>query len=89
MWVIVIRLQQNNWSNVYANNYQPVIKGTNVQGKCYAQCKRYGIKRCIVLAGKYGIKVVVKGKGKIINQSIPPGTPLTKGNYSACGTGMN
>ena len=41
---------QNNWSSVYAKNAVPVIKGTNVTGKVYAQCKRYGFQRCIVFA---------------------------------------
>mgnify|MGYP003694511445 CR=1 FL=1 len=40
-----------------------------------------GSQRCIVFAWKiHGIKVVVKGRGKIINQSIPRATPLTKGS---------
>ena len=41
--------------------------------------KGMGFKDALYLLENTGIKVVVKGKGKIINQSIPPGTPLTKG----------
>ena len=47
---------QNNWSHVYADNYEPVVKANSVQQAGNAECKRYGIKRCVVLAGKYGIE---------------------------------
>ena len=57
----------------------PVIKGTNVQGKFMPNVKGMGFKDALYLFENTGIKVVVKGKGKIFNQSIPPGTPLTKG----------
>jgi cell division protein FtsI (penicillin-binding protein 3) len=70
---------QDNWSSVYAKKAVPVIKGTNVQGKFMPNVKGMGLKDALYLLENTGIKVVVKGKGKIINQSIPPGTPLTKG----------
>jgi len=70
---------QTAWSNVYAKNAVPVIKGTNVQGKFMPNVKGMGLKDALYLLENTGIKVIVKGRGKIINQSIPPGTPLTKG----------
>jgi cell division protein FtsI (penicillin-binding protein 3) len=70
---------QDNWSSVYSKNAMPVLKGTNVQGKFMPNVKGMGLKDALYLLENTGIKVVVKGKGKIINQSIPPGTPLTKG----------
>jgi len=38
-----------------------------------------GLKDALYLLENMGVKVVVRGKGKIINQSIPAGTPLMKG----------
>ena len=70
---------QNNWSSVYAKNARPVIKGTTVQGKFMPNVKGMGLKDALYLLENSGIKVVVKGRGKIVSQSIPPGTPLTKG----------
>jgi len=72
-------ITQNSWSNVYAKNAMTVVKGTNVQGKFMPNVKGMGLKDALYLLENTGIKVVVKGRGKIINQSIPPGTPLTKG----------
>jgi len=70
---------QNSWSNVYEKNAMTIVKGTNVQGKFMPNVKGMGLKDALYLLENTGIKVVVKGRGKIINQSIPPGTPLTKG----------
>jgi len=70
---------QNNWSRVYAESARPIIKGNNVQGKSMPNVKGMGLKDALYLLENIGVKVVVKGRGKIINQSIPAGTPLTKG----------
>ncbi len=70
---------QNNWTHVYAQNAMPVIKGITVQQKIMPNVKGMGLKDALYLLENIGVKVVVKGRGKIINQSIPAGTPLTKG----------
>ncbi len=38
-----------------------------------------GLKDALYLLENMGLKVTVKGKGKVIVQSIQPGTALTKG----------
>lgn len=70
---------ENDWSNVYSKNAMAVVKGKNVQGKFMPNVKGMGLKDALYLLENTGIRVVVKGRGKIINQSIPPGTPLSKG----------
>src|SRR5438552_5996226 len=70
---------QNNWTHVYAQKAVPVMKGTAVQQKMMPNVKGMGLKDALYLLENIGVKVVAKGKGKIINQSIPAGTPLTKG----------
>jgi cell division protein FtsI (penicillin-binding protein 3) len=70
---------QNNWTRVYGQNTIPVVKGTAVATKTMPNVKGMGLKDALYLLENMGVKVVVRGKGKIINQSIPAGTPLTKG----------
>jgi len=70
---------QNNWTHVYAQDAMPVVKGTFVQQKIMPNVKGMGLKDALYLLENIGVKVVSKGRGKIINQSIPAGTPLTKG----------
>jgi cell division protein FtsI (penicillin-binding protein 3) len=70
---------QNTWTHVYAQNAVPIIKGAAVQQKKMPNVKGMGLKDALYLLENIGMKVVSKGKGKIVTQSIPAGTPLTKG----------
>ncbi len=40
--------------------------------------KGMGLKDALYLLENMGVKVSVKGKGKVIHQSLAPGTALTK-----------
>jgi cell division protein FtsI (penicillin-binding protein 3) len=72
---------QNNWSRIYANNTtaQTVLKGNAVQQNLMPDVKGLGLKDALYLLENIGLKVMTKGKGKVMTQSIPAGTPLTKG----------
>lgn len=70
---------QNTWSNVYADNYQPVMKANIVSQQVMPNVKGMGLKDAIYLLENMGVKVSVKGKGKIISQSVVPGATLAKG----------
>lgn len=72
-------VQQNDWSNVYANNYQPVMASNKVKKRVMPNVKGMGLKDALFLLENMGLKVNVKGKGKIVMQSINPGTNLAKG----------
>jgi len=72
-------VQDNDWSNVYANNYQPVITANKVRQQTMPNVKGMGLKDALYLLENMGLKVAVKGRGKIIAQSILPGTGLAKG----------
>jgi len=41
--------------------------------------KGMGLKDALYLLENMGLKVAVKGKGKIVTQSVVPGTSLAKG----------
>jgi cell division protein FtsI (penicillin-binding protein 3) len=58
---------KNSWSKVYAGNYQPVINANYVSQQVMPDLKGMGV------------KVSVKGRGKIKKQSVAPGTDLAKG----------
>ena len=70
---------KSEWSNVYANNYRPVIRTNTVTGKVMPNVKGMGLKDALYLLEKLGLKVTVKGRGKVSNQSVSPGSALEKG----------
>ena len=67
-----------NWSNVFAANYQPVIKTSSVKKQVMPNVKGMGLKDALFLLENMGVKVSVKGKGKVANQSIEAGSTLSK-----------
>ncbi len=71
--------QQNEWSAVYAGNYQPVITANKVRQQVMPNVKGMGLKDALYLLENMGLKVTVRGKGKIVTQSITPGSSLAKG----------
>jgi len=72
-------VQHSDWGNVYANNYQPVVTSSNVKQTVMPNVKGMGLKDALYLLENMGLKVTVKGKGKIVTQSVTPGTNLAKG----------
>jgi cell division protein FtsI (penicillin-binding protein 3) len=72
-------VQKDNWSCVYASNYQPLIKANIVRQQLMPNVRGMGLKDALYLLENMGLKVTIKGKGKIITQSVAPGTALAKG----------
>jgi len=78
-------VQQNEWSHVYAGKYlqepagQPVLRTNKVKQQVMPNVKGMGLKDALYLLENMGLKVSVKGRGKIVTQSIVPGTGLAKG----------
>lgn len=70
---------QNSWTSVFSNNYQPVMKATTIRNQVMPNVRGMGLKDALYLLENMGVKVAIKGKGKINNQSIAPGTALAKG----------
>jgi cell division protein FtsI (penicillin-binding protein 3) len=69
---------KGNWSNVFAANYQPVIKTTMISRKIMPDLKGMGLKDALYLLESIGMKVSVKGKGKVVSQSIEAGRELAE-----------
>ena len=70
---------QGDWSNVFAANYQPVVKTSVVKKQVMPNVKGMGLKDALYLLENMGVKVSVKGRGKVANQSIAPGGTVAKG----------
>lgn len=70
---------QNSWSSVYASNYKPLMKANAIRQQLMPNVKGMGLKDAVYLLENMGLKVSVKGKGKIISQSVAPGATLAKG----------
>lgn len=67
------------WSSVYADNFQPVLRERNINDSQMPDIKGMGLKDVVYLLENMGLKVQVKGKGKVLAQSIQAGTALIKG----------
>ena len=70
---------QGDWSNVFASNYQPVVKASMIRKQVMPNVKGMGLKDALYLLESLGVKVFVKGRGKVSNQSIAPGSNVAKG----------
>lgn len=73
-------VSEGSWSNVYPANYQPMLRTNNVRKQVMPNVKGMGLKDALYLLENMGLKVQVKGRGKVLAQSIAPGTALVKSN---------
>jgi cell division protein FtsI (penicillin-binding protein 3) len=67
-----------DWSKVYAVNYLPVLKGQETAKNRMPDLRGMGLKDALYLLETANLKVIAKGKGKIMQQSITPGTTIQK-----------
>ena len=70
---------KSDYSSVFAVNYSPVLKEAKMQNKLMPNVKGMGLKDALFLLENLGIKVMVQGRGKVLQQSIEPGTILKAG----------
>jgi cell division protein FtsI (penicillin-binding protein 3) len=71
-------VKQNSWTNVIAiGNKQLLIP--NPTSDKMPDVKGMGLRDALYLLENMGLKVTVRGKGKIVRQSVLPGTVLAKG----------
>lgn len=69
---------QGTVSSMYAANYQPVVNERPVSKKLVPNVKGMGFKDALFMLENLDLKVVATGKGKVVAQSIEPGTILRK-----------
>lgn len=68
-----------DWSQVYALNQQPVVRVNPVKEQRMPNVKGMGLKDALYLLENMGLKVAIRGKGKIVSQSVRPGESLANG----------
>lgn len=68
-----------SWSSMYVNNNRLVVRARPVGSNAVPNVKGMGLKDALYLLEKMNIKVITKGKGKVVSQSLEPGT-LPAGN---------
>ena len=69
---------KSNWSSMYANDYRAVVNARPVNKKLIPNVKGMGLKDALYLLESMNVKVLAKGRGKVMSQSIEPGTLLSK-----------
>ncbi|MBC7829423.1 MAG: transpeptidase family protein [Chitinophagaceae bacterium] len=71
-------VNKNDWSRLYAVNYNPVLNMQPVQKDFMPDVKGMGLKDALYLLENAPVKVVIKGRGKVKAQSVAPGSALSK-----------
>lgn len=69
---------RNEWARLYASNYQAVMNKESVPKQVMPDVKGMGLKDALYLLESADLKVAVRGRGKVKNQSIIPGSLLKK-----------
>jgi cell division protein FtsI (penicillin-binding protein 3) len=68
----------SDWSRVYTYDYKPVINKQQVQKQVMPDLKGMGLKDALYLLENMNMKVLVKGRGRVVAQSINPGLSYVK-----------
>ena len=66
------------WSTVEVNPTKPVMKATTIAKKIIPDVRNMSLKDALYVLENVNVKVVAKGRGKVVAQDILPGTPITK-----------
>ena len=70
--------RDKKWAAIYREKSQPVIKAKNEDQKQIPDVKGMGLKDALFLLESRDIRVTAKGTGKVKQQSISPGTIVSK-----------
>ena len=68
----------NDWSRLYAVNFNPVMNLQPVQKETMPDVKGMGLKDALYLLENLHLRVRINGRGKVREQSIAPGTSINK-----------
>jgi len=71
-------VKDNAWGNVHGGSTQPVLGVNNVRRQLMPNVKGMGLKDALFLLENMGLKVSVRGNGKVTNQSVSPGATLAR-----------
>jgi cell division protein FtsI (penicillin-binding protein 3) len=71
-------MQQQLWVKAYNKDGKAVLKAQPLREKVMPNVKGMGLKDALYLLENMGVKVQVKGRGRIVSQSVAPGTALDR-----------
>ena len=71
-------VSENDWSRLYAVNFNPVLNRQSVPKDLMPDMKGMGLKDALYLLENAKAKVIIKGRGKVEFQSVNPGAELAK-----------
>ena len=69
----------SEWTNLSKGTTISLTKGMNVSSKQMPSLQGMGLKDALYLCENMGLKIISKGAGKVIAQSVESGTPISKG----------
>ena len=70
---------KNSWSWIYSNNkYKPVVKAETVSKNTMPDVKNMTLKDALYLLENMDVRVLTKGRGKVVAQDVLPGTAINK-----------
>jgi cell division protein FtsI (penicillin-binding protein 3) len=69
---------KSSWSWIYSNNYKPVVKAETVSKNVMPDVKSMTLKDALYLLENMNMKVVVKGRGKVVAQDVQAGSLINK-----------
>lgn len=71
-------ITNGSWGRAYAENGKSVIRTQPVRQQVMPNVRGMALKDALFLLENMGVRVQIRGKGKIVSQSIPPGTALDR-----------
>lgn len=71
-------VDKNLWGSVQISPEKPVVKPSFVAKKSIPDVRNMSLKDALYILENMHVKVVTKGRGRVVAQDIMPGTPLTK-----------
>jgi cell division protein FtsI (penicillin-binding protein 3) len=71
-------ITNGSWGRAYAENGKSIIRAQPLRQQVMPNVRGMALKDALFLLENMGVRVQIRGKGKIISQSIPPGTALDR-----------
>jgi cell division protein FtsI (penicillin-binding protein 3) len=71
-------IKDNQWSIVYNNNQRPVIRSLPAAKKTIPDVRHMTMKDALYELENLNVKVIVRGRGKVVAQDLYPGTAIVK-----------
>lgn len=72
-------VKDEQWTKTSSNNNSIQLKGLKVSDNLIPDVKGMGARDAVFLLEEKGLKVSVSGKGKVVGQTLPPGSRAVKG----------